>query len=304
MINKFISESGLNSTLIGNYNFSESRMWIPEENTISGIPTHVGEIRHILSSGLITIWDGTNWLSYAPSLEFTPNDISSLKAWYDLSQESFASGNTVSSITDRSASGIDLDNVVSTPNYHTPITAGTSNASVSYVGSERHVTTNNIGNIRTIAGVFKRNSSSAPTVGSNDYIFSIAPDASHRLVMYIEGAASNAGELAFVLEDNDSFSVVYATTAGVIDNQWHYFVARIEPTGNHVLKLDGTPDGSGTHALDLAFNDTMMVGNWMLAPGAPNAFDGQIAELIFYDDYISESDISLLESYLQAKYGL
>ena len=305
MTNRFITESGLADELAGNYNFANSRFWIPEETTISGIPTQIGEIRHISSSGLVAVWDGTNWVSFTMTESvFTPSGIANMAAWYDAEHMTAVYTNTdnVSVWEDRSPNNLD-GSANSSPNMVEPVAAINDKAAISYTGAEAHQTSTNVGNIRTVGCVFKRNAGGSPGVGSNDYIFSIVPDASHRLVLYIEGAASAAGQLAWVLEDNDSFAVMYTSGNGAIDANWHYAVCRIEPTGRIEMRLDGVVDGSGTHALGLEFNDVLNIGNWE-TPGSVNAFNGQIAELVFYDDYITDSEVSQLETYFQDKYGL
>ena len=62
--NKFNIEIGSN-TITGDYDFGSARLWFPSENPAIATPASgVGDARYLPASGIIVIWDGTDWKKF------------------------------------------------------------------------------------------------------------------------------------------------------------------------------------------------------------------------------------------------
>ncbi len=60
MVNKLIAESA-SGAVTGIYDYGLSRLWLPQEATITAAPITSGEARYIANSGVIAIYNGIDW---------------------------------------------------------------------------------------------------------------------------------------------------------------------------------------------------------------------------------------------------
>ena len=66
-------------------------------------------------------------------------------------------------------------------------------------------------------------------------------------------------------------------------------------------KRDGVTVGTGTGSQSFNFNGYHSIGQWFTAT---RTFEGEIYEIIIYENLISDSEITTVENYLKNKYGI
>jgi hypothetical protein len=88
------------------------------------------------------------------------------------------------------------------------------------------------------------------------------------------------------------------------DDQWAILVHSYD--GQQVqIRINGETVATESAALDLATSRDIQLGRWERTPEDPNwYFDGQIAELLIFDQTLDTEDIENVESYLDTKFDI
>jgi len=93
-------------------------------------------------------------------------------------------------------------------------------------------------------------------------------------------------------------------TSPETDGQWAILTHRYD--GQQVqIRINGEPIATEPATLDLAANRDIQLGRWERTAGDPNwYFDGQIAELLIFDQTLPTEDIQNVEGYLDTKFEI
>jgi len=100
---------------------------------------------------------------------------------------------------------------------------------------------------------------------------------------------------------NQFVAVLVSSTAILANNTWYQTnVTYDSTTGAYAFRIASTPEGSGTTST-FTVTPSISVG---ITPGASQWYSGSIAEIIAYDRVLSGGEITAIEAYLLAKWGV
>ena len=93
-------------------------------------------------------------------------------------------------------------------------------------------------------------------------------------------------------------------TSPETDGQWAILVHRYD--GQQVqIRVNGEPIATESAALDLATNRDIQLGRWERTAGDPSWYvDGQIAELLIFEQRLETEDVENVEGYLDTKFDI
>ena len=140
--------------------------------------------------------------------------------------------------------------------------------------------------------VFRRGA--VNTTVAHTFLVIGAPAASGRQFR-LTGLGSNAMELV----QANTAVVARAQTAITSTTAYNIGVLNYGANGAYAFFLNGNPDGNGSNLTTFS-GTSLYVGS----RGATEYYDGDIAEIIVYDNTVSDSDRQGLECYLSRKYGI
>ena len=127
--------------------------------------------------------------------------------------------------------------------------------------------------------------------------------ASTTCVSYYTGNDGSGQNRQQGFDSNDFLGIAYGTTT--VSTSWHQTNVAFQnsSSGNTIaFRLDRATDGSTLINSTNITSATTSVG--YNAHGSAQFFAGQLAELIYYNSLLSNADITSVETYLHAKYGL
>lgn len=220
---------------------------------------------------------------------FSPDDVSGLAAWYDVSTiTGLSNGDPVSSLTDLSGNGITLTSV-GTTTYRTNITGLNPCVYFATSGSDYFIASSasdlDLTGDFYVAGVF--------------YIEDLS-DARNALLSKDSERweISEAGEELWGYVGNQGISGGTISAGGI------YLVSmRRTSSSSFTLRLDGSQVASTTTT---AYNTGFRAFRIGMRPGDPDSAGlvGGFAEAVIYNTDVSSSNVTAIESYLTTKWGL
>lgn len=100
---------------------------------------------------------------------------------------------------------------------------------------------------------------------------------------------------------NQFVAILVASTAVLSNSTWYQTnVTYDSTTGAYAFRIASTPEGSGTTST-FTVAPSISVG---ITPGASQWYSGSIAEIIVFDRVLSGGEITAIEAYLLAKWGV
>lgn len=224
----------------------------------------------------------------------TPLTIPGLISWLDASQiTGVSNGATITEWPDETLQSNEGGNSGSynEPSYHTGVLNSLPVIRFDDANSEALYWVNPKAGAFTIFAVIKTDDSTADQRIVSSYDGGGSPTASQYILDIQSG-----GNYRFIRGTDG------AMTGGTPDNTWHYLTARTGPSGG-IMREDGTQIASDATAYSTR-SGQFFIGEDSVEGGAAEYFDGDMAELLFYDRELTDSEVSTIESYLASKYAL
>lgn len=234
---------------------------------------------------------------------FAPTDITGCIGWYDASDSgsfTYHSGTLVSQWDDLSGSG---NHLVSASSGVAPDRTGTFNG-LAVVAFSSDILTDSGGGVDSQVGD-----------AESDFSFAVVYTTNSTAGNFLMGATPTSTALGFgIFRQSSTNAEVRARNsisnrvrrATVPADDWRTLIGTVDASSSGVriptLRANGTGGGSEFAAASSGAAGTFAVGA-REAGGAATLFAGSIAEMIFYDNIISGTDVSDLETYLQDKWA-
>jgi hypothetical protein len=238
------------------------------------------------------------WPSGA-SVAFAPDDLSDLVVWLDADDTAFANNDQVDSWTNKGTGG-DADQTDSTkrPIFKTNLLNG--KPGVDFDGTNDHLQISSLA-LDTYITVFVV----ATTTTAKPFFIEHSADSNNNDGFYFYGSSGSHYNLRRTLRNS------YAGTSGWFGSaaaQAALVVNAISSTPNPMGKVykNGTvqSDGTGPFSNSLADSSVTATLNIFSRNGASLFSDGDLHELIIYNEPLAQADREKVEGYLAHKWGL
>lgn len=247
-------------------------------------------LKFVLSSATLYSYE----VSDADPDPFTPADITDLSSWLDASQQrGFNQGQTITQWDDESGNGNHGANstAYTEPEFFATVPAAGHRPAMRFNGTSDALVWATPAGAFTIFVVNKHD-----TTGAIQRVIS----------SYDGGGAVGADE--YIIDRTTTAYRFYrgtdgAITGGTPDTNWHYMTYRTGASGGKI-RQDGTDIATTATAYSTGSLQMYIGEDRGGIGGNAEYFDGDIAEIILYARELTDSEVSQVEDYLAAKYGL
>ncbi len=255
------------------------------------LSTETATLAYSSSSSVVRDWAGNALVAFSGAavtnnseVEFSPDDLAGLSAWYDASQEIVADGTAISSSTDRSGNG---------------------RHAVQATGANQPIFKAAIQNGR---GVYRFD-------GTNDFLrVAFTRNQPHTAFAVAKVSAVNGGNHQAIIDGNsDDSASLMITAGGTILNAFagallatgdamglvnFHRIAAVFNGASSSIQYDAVAADTGNAGASNA-GGVSIGGN-----GGNRAFNGDVGEVVLYSRALSAGEISQVMAYLSTKWGV
>ena len=305
------NQSGLRSTLAGDY----ALLIDADGDFSSGVTIHTTGAAlndNKISFTGATISDGDYVTLAGPAAIGPAGVISNLQLWFkaDAGVSNTGSGTNATAWKDQGVGGITLDHNTSPSidgTYPTYYSSRINNSPALYF--EGDLDSNNVGDVLGVDSLTYTPTNNLYLAivysgfdgnvgGENIYSYASTSDSNDILITPRTDGTIDA----FI-----SGTTVSSSDVGSADTEPHIMATRRDGSSVNIF-LDGGSAGSGTQGDTLGTNGCLVLGadQDSVCGGfqAEQYFRGDVAEVVLYDDNLTDTDIQKIDSYLALKYGI